>query len=144
MENISLKIPIQNRSTPYIFCRISDSTHNYRVSCNYEYLNTTYNLKINFYRNLDISKNKFFTLTKDKDIELTNYNDWQHWSLTHDSSNYIDISRLVIVEKDSCNSIIVFKRIFEEEYNCSVFFCSDKYFNIQQFIESQYDSQLLC
>lgn len=143
MENISLKIPIQNRSAPYIFCRISDSTHNYRISCNYEYLNTTYNLKINFYRNLkEINKNKFITIYQN-DIKLNDFDKWQHWTLEVDKDNYIYISRLVVNESASCNSIVVFRRFFHMDYNCSVFFSSDKYHNINQFIENYNDTQLL-
>lgn len=139
-DTISIKIPILHRTIPYIYIKASTVCNSYRLSGNYKYLNEHYNLKINFIRDLTkISEwnwnNSYFNINNDVSIGIKTKHDWQTWNLSHDTHNSLSINRLIIKSDKGDSTIIILNRDYRGETNSSVFFSSNCYYNINQFLE---------
>ncbi len=138
MENTSvLKIPILHRTVPYIYVRMEHLTNRYRVSANYQYLNSNYGLKLSLIRDLEKifnQDNKYFKIKDSQILKETTTDNWQDWNMIHEGNSLL-ISRLLVQRKDSLTSLIVLNRNFEDDKDSSIFFASDKYFTIDQFLE---------
>jgi len=133
MENLSLKVPVLHRTAPFIFLKMNKYNKNYRLSANYKYLNSKYDLKMNFIRDLDkihYPDNKFFTI-KENVIYLKKNNNIQEWLLKESEDNTLYISKIIYDD----TSIMVLKRIFQDDINYSIFFGSLSYYNLNHFLE---------
>ena len=141
METENVKVQITKNALPYIYLKISDDSNRYRLSANYRYINEHYNFKMNFIRNLDNifpQNNKIFTIQDNKinissDIDKIVEEEIEEIEeiVVGKGLNTLNIIKIII----GCTSIILFKRIYHDDENHSLFFASTKYNTINQFLE---------
>lgn len=131
--NNSIQIPLTTYNSPYIFVKINDIDDRYRISVNYKYLNENYNLKLKMIRNFDQIKNTCNQYFKIVDNQIYFESDKQ-WVLGTEKNSVI-IDRRIITENNHKSTIIFFKRIYNDTVNQSLFFSSDYYNTINEFLK---------
>jgi len=138
-----LKVPILHRTVPYIYVKMNDTDEKYRISANYKYLNEHYNLKIGMIRDfskINIKENNnqketpWFVIYN-KTIQVRHEQEWQNWEMGS-GDNTLIVKRIIIPHDDGMSTIIIFYRRFKEEYNCSLFFSSDKFYSINELLDT--------
>jgi len=137
-KTFTTKVPIFNRSVPYIYIKMNDIDSKYRVSSNYKYLNEQYNLKINFIRDLDKISNKnneFFILDSSN---IKPVGDFELIKCEINDTNYTNIYKTIITEKvynkTETTTLMIIERVYREDINYSVFFTSTLYYSLDEFI----------
>jgi hypothetical protein len=141
-DTISIKIPILHRTIPYVYIKASTVCNSYRLSGNYKYLNEHYNLKINFIRDLikidgNHWDNKYFSIDPFGNVTTKEKSLWQEWCLNAAQDNTLMIYRLIIKDEKGDSTLIILNREYKDEKNSSVFFASNCYYNINQFLSAQ-------
>ncbi len=137
-----LKIPLNNNDTPHVFVKMNDIDNRYRISVNYQYLNEKYGLKMKMIRDLNkIEKeNDYFQITnnvvkiKYKPIQPTP--PIQTWQLGR-LDNTIDVQRMLIQKGGTLTTLLIFKRNYYDDINYSIFFSSNHYNTINEFLRSK-------
>ncbi len=145
-NNLNIRIQLFREPNPFIYIQHDLSSKRYRVSTNYKYLNEEYKLKIQFIRNfsaLDIKHENslieilshsslnfsvFFKCTNFEELEFKHENEYGTSSLK--LFKFIDGSK----ECNNRTSIIIFNKRYLAETSYSLFFTSEKFNNIDEFL----------
>lgn len=148
-NNLNIRIQLFREPNPFIYIQHDLNSKRYRVSTNYKYLNEEYKLKIQFIRNfsaLDIKYRNslieilshpgkdfkdysvFFKCTDFEELEFKNEN-------TYGSSS-LKLFKFIVGSKNSNNrtSIIIFNKRYLTESSYSLFFSSEKFNNLDEFL----------
>jgi hypothetical protein len=159
MENNNLNIRIQlfHEPNPFIYIQHDLESKRYRVSTNYQYLNTEYNLKIQFLRNFnqyhsdELINNPLIEVLKHpgkNTNELTysiyfkfkQYQELEFKNITGTDndliSNNLKIFKYIYgtIEESNRTSVIIFNKKFGNDSNYSLLFTSEKFINIIEFL----------
>jgi len=137
---ITKKIKLFDTPLPFVYVKISSISNRYRISANYEFLNTKYNLKINYIRKLSkIDQNELFYV----DNNLINFMDdsielFETFDLSDKvNTNYIEVYKYIDpVHKNTI--IYFFKRVFNNDVSSSVLFVSDIFFNLNLYFTQSF------
>ncbi len=150
MKEEVIQIPIMYRSVPYVYIKINDVDNKYRLSANYKYLNEHYNLRMNMIRDfnkIDIKETinpitkestnqketPWFVIYNNSTIVVRCEQEWQNWEMGS-GNNTLNVKRIIIPQGDSISTIMIFYRRYFDEYNCSLFFSSNKFYNINELL----------
>jgi hypothetical protein len=159
MENNNLNIRVQlfHEPNPFIYIQHDLDSKRYRVSTNYQYLNTEYNLKIQFIRNFgqydletlinnplieilkhpsksqnELTYSVYFKTKQYQELEFKN-------SITNETnniSNNLKIFKYIYgsVNNNNRTSVIIFNKKFGNDSNYSMLFVSEQFANVIDFL----------
>lgn len=153
-NNLNIRIQLFKETNPFIYIQNDLDSRRYRISTNYEYLNSKYNLKIQFIRDLNkldkrigsqnlimdwlIHKEQQSIYFKD-DIQL-NVEELEFKFNSDSIWNIFKVFRYSYGDKEHNNrtSILIFNKKFGNDSGYSLFFASESFLNIEDFLYSQY------
>ncbi len=135
---LTKKIGLLSRTSPFIFLKLDKISDRYRISANYKYLNTTFNLKINYIRDLgkiQNSVNGLFTIQESGIQDISDV--FKRFKVKVENNNYCIVYKHLEEDDDTKNSILIFERYHNGTINYSVLFVSTEFFNIDQYLDNK-------
>jgi hypothetical protein len=145
-NNLNIRIQLFREPNPFIYIQHDLGSKRYRVSTNYKYLNEEYKLKIQFIRNfsaLDIKyKNSLIEILSHSGqnfsvfFKCTNFEEIEFKHDTETGSSSLKLFKFIDGNKsnDDRTSIIIFNKRFCSESSYSLFFASEKFNNLDEFL----------
>lgn len=137
-KDVNKKLNLFTSNSPYFYIKLSHCSNTYRISLNYEFLNKTYGLKLKFIRNLSKihqQYNKYFNINNK--IVLFNKDVFHESSeIIISDDNKIIINKIIIdgLNNNDKTSLFIFKRIYKNDINYSILFCSTVNYTLDEFL----------
>ncbi len=133
---VTEKIKLYTRNLPYIYLKYNINSNRYRISSNYEFLNKNYDLKIQYIRDLNkIDKNNILFNIKDKCITLKDDDKFDKDTFKEDDLNFVNVYKY-INHNFKKTIIFIFKRVYKDDINYSIFFSSDVFYSLNEYLNN--------
>ena len=157
-NNLNIRIQLFKESNPFIYIQNDLDSKRYRISTNYEYLNSKFNLRIQFVRDFnkleklgskrsDIKTNTLIEWLIFKDQQSIYFKDpssvevdemeFKYNSVAvNDTWNIFKIFKYTFgtYEQKNRTSVLIFNKKFGDDSSYSLFFSSEKFVNLDEFL----------